>query len=504
MKKFHIASVNFNKEKGTIMANVAEGFDVNAYDCGHFIKENQFHIKDEFHITVVGFQEGKNIVENQQTIEKIESLIQKYSADNLGNSGNSNNSANSSGNVLFIEKEYAPDDYRFSLVAECSSVGLSNLRKEVDTVLQTKTKPYWHITLATRTAEGEAHAGIGIRSSNDLLTLKPKVIHDNEIVTTISSFVVPTRMQPDTVASIFLLQEFGSQAGYTILPDYAVEINPKPQNSFWDAMKEGAMQLDCIGGLLDHHTQETQTTLTELVKVFVQQKNNPSLDKLSAYVERDDFHGKGTISTDMLDKAFGLSGLLTAFNKVHADTPAYIAKSITPLYKAHYEEERKRNEYLPQLVDQLKSENKISEAKAKQRKKKVDIVFVESDEASLPGYLRSSIGGRYDIVVQRRASGHTNIITRPLKNIDIRSLVALVRKSELMMNKKDTHHPERYLSGEGVLPEVEQWYYDRATNTLQNGGLNEGGVLATSIPFEAFKKIAEAGISETYWNPLQR
>ena len=494
MKTLSISALDFNKEKGTVLAKVT--LDANDFDCMDFVLQNQFNIKNEFHLTVVGFYEGKQIAENESMRQKIGELVNKYNKE-------SSLECDTEGEVLFIEKEYK-DEHRFSLITPCNSNSLDAIRKEIDDITGNKSVPYWHVTLATRDGGGKSHDGIAVPEKDSLLDMSPKLVYKNELMTRILKFMVPTRIQPDTSASIFLLQEYAEKIGYSLDKDFTVEINPKPQESFWQSMSDGTMQLDCIGGLLDHHGSKEKTTLTELVKRFVHQKGNPSLEKISAYTQRDDFHGKGTISTDMLDKAFGLSGILTAFNKVYPEDPTYIVKSILPLYKAHYEEERKRNEHLPKLVKQLKEEGKISEQKTKQRKKKIDIIFVESDESSLPGYLRSSIGGRYDIVVQRRATGHTNIITRPLKSIDIRSLVALVRKSELLINKKSTDFSERYLSGEGIVKEVPQWYYDRATNTLQNGGLNEGGVIATSIPFAAFKNIIEAGISEKYWNPLAR
>jgi len=43
--------------------------------------------------------------------------------------------------------------------------------------------------------------------------------------------------------------------------------------------------------------------------------DDKALSKILIYGERDDKFGLGTISTDPIDKAFGLSGLTVALNK---------------------------------------------------------------------------------------------------------------------------------------------------------------------------------------------
>src|SRR5205814_1392305 len=127
--------------------------------------------------------------------------------------------------------------------------------------------------------------------------------------------------------------------------------------------------------------------------------------------------------------------------------------------------------------------------------------FISSDNISLAGYLRSQLGGRYDVVIMRLPAGHTNILTRPTKRIDLRSLVAVVRRSELM--KKGAHKPMSFhvLAKEGRLAEVPEWYYDTATNSILNGGTNAAGVPPTGLSKAEFIKLAEVGLSEELWNP---
>ena len=122
----------------------------------------------------------------------------------------------------------------------------------------------------------------------------PKPIH------TIAIF---SKIQPDTVAAVFLLQEFGEK----FFPGIA-----KAKVVFWTALPtgktaaeleaEGTLPIDLGGGTFDHHKHKGESAAT-LVANYLGVMSNPSLKKLLAYAKRDDLEGKGTLSTDPLDRA---------------------------------------------------------------------------------------------------------------------------------------------------------------------------------------------------------
>ena len=86
-----------------------------------------------------------------------------------------------------------------------------------------------------------------------------------------------------------------------------------------------------------------------------------------AYAERDDKHGLGTISNDMLDKAFGLSGLISSMNR-NVDDHQEVVRIILPLLDSHIAEEIKRTEELPREFEQkLKDGIKLKEQEFKKR-----------------------------------------------------------------------------------------------------------------------------------------
>jgi hypothetical protein len=51
------------------------------------------------------------------------------------------------------------------------------------------------------------------------------------------------------------------------------------------------------------------------------------------------------------------------------------------------------------------------------------------------------------------------------------------------------------------LSEIPEWYYDPATNSAQNGGLNPREIPTTRISHADFAKILMLGLSEQLWSP---
>ncbi len=310
------------------------------------------------------------------------------------------------------------------------------------------------------------------------------------------TIVLPTRPQPDTIVAIFVLKRFGekafpgiSSANYQIMP---VLPEGKTQAEFDN---EGLILIDVGGGIFDHHGKEKQTTATELVAQYLEIDTDPALKKLLDYTERDDKYGKGTVSTDLLDRSFGLSGLIASLNKKYSNDTVKVIDIVIPLIEAHFEEENKKFTELPEEVEKMKVDGKIQTAEVKQKKNTLSVIFFESDNVGMPGYLRSSYGGKYDIVVQRRLSGHVNILTRPMKRPDIRMLAGVIRSAEAKIVFDKNIEPEsREAQATGRSELAPNWYFDPATNSLQNGGVSPDSVEPTKIPWNVLQRIVPIGL----------
>jgi hypothetical protein len=320
----------------------------------------------------------------------------------------------------------------------------------------------------------------------------------------VNKIILPTRIQPDTLLAIFLLKTFGK----SLFPgsDKAViEFWPLiPEGETSDSLgKKGVLLLDIGGGDFDHHQKIPQTTTSYLVGEVLGVREKAALAKLFEYTKRDDFYGKGTISEDPLDRAFGLSGLMTALNKNYKDSPSKIVDILLPLIEAHYLEEVRRTEELPRELAEIEKAGEVISFQVKQRDKNLKVIIIESSNPSMPGFLRSSLGGNFDVVALVLPSGHINILTKPIKKVDLRSLAALIRHSEFILLKMPYDKDMKVLAQTGRLEALPGWYYDTATNSILNGGVTPESVIPTKIKKEQLHKIMELGLSEQLWSPVK-
>lgn len=316
----------------------------------------------------------------------------------------------------------------------------------------------------------------------------------------IDKIVLPSLPQADTIVATFLLIKYGTK--YEFSENLSFEIWQKFEKNEEELLSEGVLLLDAGGGKYDHHTKDTTASLLVAEDLCI--SDDPSIQKLLQYAERDDKYGKGTMSDDPLDRAFGLSGLISCLKKGNIENPTKIVNIVLPLLEAHHEEESKRTKEMPLLVEKLKKENKFTEFQTKQRDKKVKVVIFEDEDRGLPGYLRSKNGGAYDFVVQIFSSGHVNILTLQYKKFDLRSLVVEIRKTELDYSPYAFMGDLKELSVYGKIDEIPEWYYDTATNSILNGGIDPRGTEPTKIEKNKWPEILENGITEKNWQPYTK
>ena len=313
---------------------------------------------------------------------------------------------------------------------------------------------------------------------------------------TISKIIIPVRPQPDTILAIYLLKYFGAQKfpniGKALI---AIDPNAGSNKSYEECLKNGELLLDVGSGPYNHHGKENATTASLLIAKDLNIDRDPSLSKLLKYAERDDKFGLGTVSKDPLDKTFGLSGLIGAMNKEYSQDPNKVVNIVIPLLEAHYLQENRRIKELPKTFEELLKQGKAIEVKLPN----IKAILIESDNISLPGYLRAQAGGKYDIVIQKRTSGHVNVLSKLQKNkkIPLENLAAVIRISEIYATTgKETEMKYEEFSMPGKIKEVPNWYYDPATNSIQNGGVNIDSTPPTKIPWKHFVEILKIAFEE--------
>jgi hypothetical protein len=308
---------------------------------------------------------------------------------------------------------------------------------------------------------------------------------------------IPTRIQNDTGSAIFILKRFGREK-FPGIENAKIEIKSVVPVGFTEESleKEGIILVDIGKGKFDHHGSEVQITSTDLICKYLGILDNPALEKLRKYVERCDFFGKGIISNDPLDKAFGLPGLLINLNKKYNSEPNAVYAIVSELFDAHVLEEEQRTVGMPKEVEEKTAAGLAETFGFKHHGKNIKCIYIASDNISLSGYLRSQLGGAYDVVIIHMSSGHINIMTRPTKRIELSSLINVIRRAELMKRGDMTLYQNNLLSQTGRFDKVPEWYYDPATNSLQNGGINPSQIEKTKLGRKEIIELVKVGLGD--------
>lgn len=314
-----------------------------------------------------------------------------------------------------------------------------------------------------------------------------------------TTIVIFPKIQVDTVIACFLMKKFGEQkfpgASHAKI-EFWSELPPNREVE--DLEAEGYILIDLGGGKFDHHRlgQDNKTlSASHLVAQFLEVDDRQDLQKLLEFARRDDLEGKGTLSLDPIDRSFGLSGLLSAMNKSFPEAPQRVLNAGLALIEGHYLEENRRFELLPKEFESLKKSGKVKEFEASQLGKRLKVVYVESDNPALAGYVRSrAVGG--DLIIQKAATGHVNFITRQSLRLHLEKLAGLVKllesqKNQLVLNIDNVEE----LSKPGRTSGLPHWFYDSRANTLQNGGVNPQNIPPTKFSYDEIEKLVKQGLN---------
>jgi hypothetical protein len=486
-----IDSITFKEENGAMLLNLASDFIV-PKPVVEYSSKNGFGLLSDLHITIIGNKEGKNIIPilNVHKIKMVKDMIEKMDW-----------SFELSNHFFHLKKDYGfgPKE---SLIQEIKISKLEdNLRSISELINHKISLPFLHITYAIKNSNDGL--GIGINTIDDFNSIDKKEIQSNDYaVNGVNKIYIPSRLQVDTSIGIFLLKKFG-QEQFPGIERATIQVEPILDNTKSEDifLSEGIFLLDVGGGSFDHHRKDFQTTCSFLLAKYLGIDNDKSISKLLAFADRDDATGKGIISNDMIDKSFGLPGLIVSLNRTCDNDPNKVYKVIEPLLEAHYRDEYNSSEGLPKEIEQKKKENDFYEFSTTYRGRHIRVCMTTSDDSTMTSYLRSKRGGDFDVVAMWRKSGHINILTKQFQKFDLRSLAALIRKSEAMLQEIFLDDMD-YLSSPQRIDEVQNWYYDTATNSIQNGGITPTkNIYPTKIPKESMVEILKLGLSETLWKP---
>ena len=280
-----------------------------------------------------------------------------------------------------------------------------------------------------------------------------------------------------------------------------------PESKTAQELEANGMLLIDLGGMFDHHrVNKERDTREECVSTLIAKHLGvdtvPALRKLLAWAKRDDLEGKGTISDDPLDRAFGLSGIIMNLNRALGQEPERVLDLVLPLIHYHVVEEKKRSEEMPKEWEELLATGRAMKLKLTQGPAELKGVYLETDNTAMAGFLRGV--KRFDLIVQRWSTGHTNILTQQMRSIDLRPLIESIRQREATKLGITLSGDRERFCASGAIPEVPYWFYDDAANTLQNGGVNPGHTQPTRLSKDEILAIVQETIPRGVIGSLKR
>lgn len=306
------------------------------------------------------------------------------------------------------------------------------------------------------------------------------------------------KIQIDTSIAYFLLQNFG-EGKFPGIKQARVEFWMElPANKTVEQLEqEGYILIDLGNGKFDHHRlgpENTKYSTAHMVAKYLEIEDRQDLHKLLEFARRDDLEGKGTISNDSIDRTFGLSGLLTSLNKALPNDPQTVLNAVLPFLTAHFIEENKRHEIMPKEFQELQALGKVKKFTTPHLGKPVKVIYVESDNSGLAGYLRSRAIGA-DLVIQRASTGHTNFVSRQQAQLQLKKLARLVKQKEAQKNNITLIEKLEQLEMPGRTENLPHWFYDSRANTIQNGGLSPQGIPATTLTYIEIEQATKDGLN---------
>lgn len=300
----------------------------------------------------------------------------------------------------------------------------------------------------------------------------------------IHTIAIFPKVQIDTLVSVYLLKEFGEELFPGAKDAQIAFMSQAPAGKPPEQTEaEGTLLVD-LGGRFDHHSAneasgKREESASTIIASYLEISDKKYLQKLLAWAKRDDLEGKGTISEDTLDRVFGLSGVISNLNRQLRKEPQKIIDLMLPLVHHHVAEQRHRIEGLPILWEKMQEDGTAKRWKLKQGNAEIKAAMISSDDIAFAGWLKAV--KRIDLVVQRAPSGHTNVVTRQERSIDLRPLIGALRAAEAQALGVDATLDAEHLRSTGRIDEIPMWYYDDAANTLQNGGIEPGEIPATKL-----------------------
>ncbi len=148
---------------------------------------------------------------------------------------------------------------------------------------------------------------------------------------TVKTLILPTKIMPDAACAVYLLRAHGMKLFPGAAEAELVFANDLPDGKTPDQLSDE--------GVLVVERRGESASLTIAKRLGIAER--PELKKLLAYAKRDS-EKKGTLSTDPLDRTFGLTGIAMMMNRVYPEDPRAVLEFLVSVFEAQVFDESRR------------------------------------------------------------------------------------------------------------------------------------------------------------------
>ena len=300
----------------------------------------------------------------------------------------------------------------------------------------------------------------------------------------IKELLIPNKPHLDPIAAIYLLLEYGKEkfpGVETAKVSFWEHSHDPSEKEAEELERSGTLLIDLGGGIFDHHGKNGNTeTAFSLVAQYLGIENNPELATLLNYIQEDDLAG--------LHNRYGeLAYLVKCMHKQETELSAVIKFTLQALHFFQLTQKDWHHK------TRLEFEEKCQVVSVKRNKNKIKFGIIESDNVQISNYGISVAG--LSLVIQRRSTGHTMLLTNKHHRIDLREIVAAIRLRELeLLGAKKPDDP-RKMQFEGKSAQLPFWFYHRSLNAMMNGSDAISKAPATKIPLNEIINLVHYGLS---------
>lgn len=317
---------------------------------------------------------------------------------------------------------------------------------------------------------------------------------------------IATHVKPhlDEIAAIWLLRKFGeatlpgsSTAKVLFWGNGGSTPDGRPAE-IWE--KEGVLLLGIGGGRFDEHPsgasngrKEGECTTT-LVAKALGIEDNPVFKKILRYVLTEDTKGG--------DSPFGLAALVKLLHDQLPEEPERVMDWTMTALDAKLNEQEQFNAFPEEEWRRIATLEEISGP----RDRKYKLAVVLSDNPQAAKFARSLRGGRADIVVVKRSTGHVQIFTNNGKGfrISLRDVAQSLRIMEQEAKGERRNVDFVKLGAEGKLEGAEEWFYHLQGQMLLNGSLTATDVPPTKLSLDEIRNALVAALDPRAFSPEHR